>query len=167
MPRPRPIPPRAQFNIVPNIIKEPKALGRALDVIVSDFNDDKRTENIDLLRVEHKTTDGATGFPVDLILHFAITGLPRYPDSWHVSLLLYNVRIDGFGYERRFRGMDGAWCSGYHRHRWNAETLNADGKEAMSLWPTDPTEMTVREFLGRAFDEMNVSYEDRYATDLL
>lgn len=88
-------------------------------------------------------------------------------DSWHVSLLLYNVRIDGVGYERRFRSIGGAWCCGYHRHRWNPETLRGEGKEAMTLWPAHPTEMTVRGFLERVFNEMNISYKDQDATDLL
>jgi hypothetical protein len=132
---------------------------------VSDFNYEKRTENIDL-RTEHQTVDEASGLLVNLTLHLAITGMPKYPDSWHVSLLLFNVRIDGFGYERRFRDIHGVWCRGYHRHSWNAETLSGEGKISASGWPADPDKMTVTEFLARAFNEMNVSYEVNYETDV-
>ena len=166
MPKPRPPLSRALFDIVPKVISERKVLPWTLDSIASAFNNPKREENVNL-RAEHRSVDEASGFPVTLTLHFAISGAPKYPDSWNISLLLYNVRIDGFGYERTFRDIHGSKCCGWHRHAWNPETLSGEGKIPAGDWPADPDKMTVTEFLARAFREMNVCYEDNYDNDLL
>jgi len=82
-------------------------------------------------------------------------------------LLLYNRRIDGFGYEERFTDMHGVEQSGWHRHVWNERSQHASGKISVSLF--DKGNVSFRDFLIWSFKEMGVLYpkDDDYANQSL
>ena len=109
----------------------------------------------------------ASGETVKLRIRLRVSGIPRFPAGWHVSLLLYNRRIDGFGYEERFTDTDGVEQSGWHRHIWNEKTQDAQAKKSVSLF--NKGNASFREFLIWSFKEMGVSYpkDDDYASQLL
>lgn len=81
-----------------------------------------------------------------------------------MSLLLFNIRFDGFGYDRHFIDVHGVRCAGWHRHFWDGGKLNARGRVSAELWPAA---MTFEEFLVRAFAEMNICCEVNYENSLL
>jgi|ERR1700680_1079623 len=92
-------------------------------------------------------------------------GMPEYPDGWHTSLLLYNRRIDGCGFERRYLDRIGHLRSGWHRHVWNPSTQNADEKVAVRLFSRK--DANFRNFLIRSFKLMKIDYiPDKYYANL-
>jgi hypothetical protein len=111
--------------------------------------------------VRHQTVNETTHITVDVTLRFVVVGHLANFDSWNVSLLVYNRRVDGFGYEQGFRDIQGIPCDGWHRHCWNREKQHAKGKLLMGSWPLD---LTFKDFVVRAFTDMNVCLKDDYGT---
>ncbi len=143
--------PRDLFALAPNVIKEPKYFPISLDTILEKL---AKRERVDI-ESESETAD--SGHQKQIVtLRLTVTGIPRYPDGWHVSLLLYNKRIDGFGYEHRFRDLNGLLRKGWHRHTWNPKTQDADGKVPVRLFRR--SDMTLRNFLIRTFKAMKIGY---------
>lgn len=151
------------FDIVPKLLGDKKWFDVSLDTILAMIRDGKRVD----LRTVHVTSDQNTGEELKLPLRLRISGRPPDSEGWHISLLLYNRRIDGFGYEERFRGTDGIEHHGWHRHVWNPNSQDAASKTPVSLF--DGGTMSFRDFLIRGLKEMKISYpkDDDYANPTL
>jgi hypothetical protein len=155
--------PDSVFDCVPALLSERKWFDVSLDTVLSKIDHGERVE----LQAVHEMSDKATGEKLKLRMRLRVSGVPRFPDSWHVSLLLYNRRIDGFGYHERFTDAQGMDQSGWHRHVWNKKTQDASGKVSVSLF--DKGNVSFRDFLIWSFKEMRVSYpkDDYYANEVL
>jgi hypothetical protein len=156
-------PDESVFDCVATLLRERKWFDVSIDTILRKIEQGERVE----LQAVHEMPDETEGETLKLRIRLRITGIPRFPAGWHVSLLLYNRRIDGFGYEERFSDIHGAEQSGWHRHVWSAKTQDANGKVSVSLF--DKGSASFREFLIWSFKEMGVSYpkDDDYASQLL
>lgn len=139
------------FDLVPGIIGERKYCPWALESMIRQAQDRERID----VRMQHETVN-RKGEPQSVELRLAVMGILQYPEGWHVSLLLYNERIDGFGYEVQFQDLHGAVCREWHRHIWNRTTQHADGKIAAGLF--GKKDVTFRNFLIRTFKLMNIAY---------
>jgi hypothetical protein len=148
-----PNPPRALFDAVPNIIREKKFLGVGLNAVLEPINKGGRDRSI-----PHRTISETTLIAADVTLRLVVVGQPAHFDSWNVSLLIYNRRIDGFGWEQGFRDIHGTRHSGWHRHFWDEEEQHAYGKVLAIPWSSEM--MTMKEFVMHALSEMNVCWED-------
>jgi hypothetical protein len=151
------------FDCVAALLKERKWFDVSVDTIQEKIERGERVE----LQAVHEISDEKTGESLKLRIRLRISGIPRFPAGWHVSLLLYNRRIDGFGYEERFTDTDGAEQNGWHRHVWNEKTQDANGKISVPLF--DKGNPSFRDFLIWPFKEMDVSYprDDDYADETL
>jgi hypothetical protein len=144
---------------VPAVIDDRKYFNISLGGILEVWRD--RDFELD---IEHEITD-STGKRTTVPLKLPISGRPEYPETWNASLLAYNRRIDGFGFEERFRDMKGVMCKGWHRHTWNPVTQDAEGK--MLARPSMRGFPGSREFLKRAFKDMKILYlRDDYDDNL-
>jgi hypothetical protein len=155
--------PEAIFDCVPRLLGERKWFDVSLVTMLRDIDDGKR---IDLQSVHH-TQDENTSEELRLPLRLRVSGRPRFAEGWHITLLLYNKPIDGFGYEERFCDIDGIQRSGWHRHIWNHVSQDARGKILVRIF--ERGNMTFRDFIIRALKEMKISYptDDDYATPTL
>jgi hypothetical protein len=149
------------FDCVADLLRQRKWFDVSVDTILSKIEHGERVE----LQAVHEMTDKASGEELKLRMRLRISGIPQFPDGWHVSLLLYNRRIDGFGYHERFSDLEGVERTGWHRHVWNEKTQDANGKIRVSLF--DKGNVSFRDFLVWSFKEMGVSYpkDDDYANE--
>jgi hypothetical protein len=151
------------FDCVPALLKDRKWFDVSVDTIARRI---ERGERVELQAVHEMTDENGKTFE-KLRIRLRISGIPRFQAGWHVTLLLYNKPIDGFGYHERFTDLDGAEQTGWHRHIWNEKTQDAQGKQAVSLF--DKGNPSFRNFLIWSFKEMSVSCpkDDDYANETL
>jgi len=156
-------PDESVFDCVATLLKERKWFDVSIDTVLRKIEQGERVE----LQAVHETAGKTNGEKLKLRIRLRVSGIPRYPTGWHVSLLLYNRRIDGFGYEERFTDIHGAEQCGWHRHVWNEKTQDASGKISVSLF--DKGNVSFRDFLIWSFKEMGVLYpkDDDYANQSL
>jgi hypothetical protein len=140
------------LDCVPALLKERKWFDVSLDTILKKIEDGERVE----LQTVHETTDEKNGECLRLPIRLRISGKPKYSAGWHVTLLLYNRRIDGFGYEERFCDINQVEQSGLHRHVWNGRSQDAAGKISVSVF--DRENLSFRDFLMWSFKAIGVSY---------
>jgi hypothetical protein len=150
------------FDCVPDLLKARKWFDISVDTIVRRIELGERVE----LQAVHEMADGI-GKKLKLRIRLRVSGIPRFRAGWHVSLLLYNKRIDGFGFHERFTDLHGTEQSGWHRHIWCGNTQDANGKISVSLF--DRNNLSFRDFLIWSFKEMAVSCpkDDDYANQTL
>ncbi len=148
------------FGCVPDIITERKWFDVSVDTILRKIDDGER---VDLHGVHHRP-DEAGGEEIALPIRLRISGSPKYLESWDVCLLLYNRRIDGFGYEQRFDDPEGIEQSGWHRHVWDEKSQSAD-RSKVSVSMFDHADITFRDFVMWSLKAMNISCpkDDDYA----
>jgi hypothetical protein len=150
------------FDCAVALLKDRKWFDVSVDTIVKKIEQGERVE----LQAVHEMAD-KNGETLKPRIRLRISGKPKFRAGWHVSLLLYNKRIDGFGYDERFTDLDGVEQSGWHRHIWNEKTQDAEGKISVSLF--DKGDPSFRDFLIWSLKEMNVSCprDDDYANETL
>jgi hypothetical protein len=136
-------------------------LGVSLGAVLEMIDAGKRFDR----SVEHRTVNAAGDLPTAVTLRFVVVGHPKYFDSWNVTLLIHNRRIDGFGWEQGRRDIYGIPLNGWHRHCWDAHSQHAEGKLPAASWPSEVA--TLKEFVTRAFNEMNIFCEDENETSNL
>lgn len=136
-------------------------MGVSLGAVLKMIDEGKRFDR----SVQHRIAIAASDSQTAITLRFVVVGNPEHFDSWNVTLLVHNRRIDGFGWEQGRRGTHGVPFNGWHRHCWDADKQHAEGKLPAPSWPLEIA--TLREFVARAFNDMNISCEDENETSRL
>ncbi|MDQ6666226.1 MAG: hypothetical protein M3Z23_17750 [Acidobacteriota bacterium] len=161
--------PSQSFRFVPQIREEVKYFDVSTEEIGWNVESGGRFET----EYEHNTIDPVTGRSIGLILHLKIAGQLGYRLSWDMALFLQDPktqtkrhrqlrRIDGFGFEPWFRGIDGRMCQGWHRHIWNGEDEHADGKRAVAIFDDG---VIFEQFVMRASSDMKILYNKKGGYD--
>ena len=94
----------------------------------------------------------ARGFTSSVRVVMRVRGL-KHPESWAMSILLNNQRIDGIDWEAKVADHRGKKhdCTGWHRHLWNPDSKDTLKECLPAFRPA-----TVRDFLTKGFDALNV-----------
>jgi hypothetical protein len=72
------------------------------------------------LECEHGTS--SENGPVDVPLRLYLKSRRKY---WSAALMMHGIRVDGIDWLPLYPCEDGSPGSGWHRHRWNADDMNA------------------------------------------
>lgn len=99
------------------------------------------------------TSEHYSGEDDPVVLRLNLHAKSEFPTSWTAALKLHHVRIDGIDYEPVFLTMDGTLASGWHRHHWDANTLNAD-RDKRQLASFGGGKFNIRTFVIRAASEL-------------
>ena len=85
------------------------------------------------------------------------TKRPDIPISWSAALKLHGIRIDCIDHEPNFRIADRSRVeeSGWHRHLWDANELNADRRKR-PLIDFDGGGLDIRSFVLRVASELRI-----------
>lgn len=110
------------------------------------------SEGLADLECEHGTSSEAGA--VDVPLRLYLKSRRKY---WSAALMLHGIRIDGIDWLPSFPCEDGTTGTGWHRHRWNADEMNANVHVPL------PAAFGVRldnveEFLIRISQEMRITW---------
>jgi hypothetical protein len=104
--------------------------------------------------LESELTTMSEHGPVNIPLRLFLKRRKRY---WSVALLLHGMRVDGIDWLHSYPCEDRSQGTGWHRHYWDADAMNADIHVPLPL-SFGSGLVHVQDFLIRASKEMRIDW---------
>jgi len=114
--------PTNYFFLVENFVSEKKYFDTSRSEVLRQLEVKGEAD----VETEHVATDDYSNAHTVILRLNIHCKHPNYVQGWTIALKLHNTRIDGFDWEAKFAGIDGASHTGWHRHAWNHRAESAE-----------------------------------------